>query len=166
MWCSIQAVLTSALVLCVLRYQPWLDGNLAGKPIKVACWDTPASGPVTFFGIVCLFCSGCLFFTSKIREATLLAAFGGWIFTFLAAAVIISGATWSLLPIDNYTVAELANKLSLEVPAGEVADSKVQLGAAWACWASYFFGLTTAASAIWVLSNETRPKTTVAEEPA
>ena len=71
--------------------------------------------------------------------------------------MIISGATWSLLPIDNYTISELADKLKVEVPPGAVADSKVELGAAWASWVSYLFGLITALCAIGVLRYE-RPR--------
>ena len=155
----------SVLVLCWLRYQPWLNGAIADEPVDVAGWDTPVTGPVTFVAIGLFVLAGILSFTSRIRAATVCVALGGWTFTFLAGMVILSGAAWSLLPLDDYTVGELADKLRIGIPPGAVADSTVELGAAWGTWASYVFGLTAAISAIWVLRYEVPEKAT-GEVPA
>lgn len=143
------------VILGWLRYQPWMRGSAGEYWFQLSGWATPWAGSATLIALGLLVAALILLVLGNMTLAVVLAGLGAWIFTFLAAGVILGGNTVNLLPIDDYTARDLAEKTPVTLPeemsSQSVLDARISVQVAWGAWLTYFAGVGAAVSAMWLM---------------
>jgi hypothetical protein len=126
------ALLTLAILVAWLRYQPWVGSKVLGHTIEISGQAAPLIGPASLLALAPLAAALVLSACSQFTAAGLVAAFGGWMITFCAAIALIVTQTIPGLHLDDLVRA-----------GGGSGDVTVHTTAA--AWGTYVSGIAIAA---------------------
>lgn len=125
------ALLTLAILVAWLRYQPWVGSDALGHTIEISGQAAPLIGPASLLALVPLAAALVLSVRSQFTAAGLVAAFGGWMVTLFAAIALIVTQTIPGLHLDDLVRA-----------GGGSGDITVHTTAA--AWGTYVSGIVIA----------------------
>jgi hypothetical protein len=137
-----------------LRYQPWLSFEAGDDfTVRLSAWAAPWVGTLSLIAVALLIGAAVAWLSGRLDLAVVLAGFGGWSFTFLAASVVLAGTAFALLPFDNLTLSELAARTPITIPP-EVSstgamNSTIEVQVTWGTWLAYVLGVACAGLSIW-----------------
>lgn len=145
--------LGAVVLLGWLRYVPWLTFK-AGEDstVGLSAWQAPWAGALSLIAIAMLVAAAVAWLSGRLDLAVPLAGLGGWVFTFLAASMVLAGTAFALLPFDDLTLSQLAAKSPITVPADvagtETMNRTIEVRATWGAWMAYALGLACAGLSI------------------
>lgn len=134
-----------ALALALLRYQPWLDGAVAGQSLDVEGWALPWLGPLSLMLVWALAVAAALVCFGRPRAGALLSAGSGWCVACLSGIALLIGSRLGELSAGRIDLEALGVPESVDVSAGlDVTNT---------AWIAFVLGWVAAGAAALVLWN-------------